>query len=51
MLDSDTDPVAAPGYPPTGSYPVRRCLRAIINEEWLHRQYAERDLAILERRT
>jgi hypothetical protein len=23
-------------------------LRAIINEEWLHRLYAERDLAVLE---
>jgi hypothetical protein len=25
-------------------------LRAIVNEEWLHRLYAERDLAVLENR-
>jgi hypothetical protein len=45
-----TDPVPPPGYPPAGSYPVRRCLRAVVTEEWLHRLYAERDLAVLERR-
>lgn len=49
-LGGDTDPVPAPGYPPAGSYPVRRCLRAVVNEEWLHRLYAERDLAALEQR-
>jgi len=25
------------------------CLRVILNEEWQHRLYAERDLDILER--
>jgi hypothetical protein len=50
VLDGQTDPVPAPGYPPAGSYPVRRCLRAIVNEEWLHRLYAERDLAVIELR-
>ena len=50
VLGGQTDPVPPPGYPPAGSYPVRRCLRTIVNEEWLHRLYAERDLAILERR-
>ena len=50
VLDGETHPVPPPGYPPAGSYPVRRCLRAILNEEWLHRQYAERDLAVLEQR-
>jgi uncharacterized protein YjbI with pentapeptide repeats len=50
VLDGDTEPVPAPGYPPAGSYPVRRCLRTIVNEEWLHRLYAERDLAVLEQR-
>jgi uncharacterized protein YjbI with pentapeptide repeats len=49
-LSGQTEPVAPPGYPPAASYPVRRCLRAIVNEEWLHRLYAERDLAVLERR-
>ncbi len=50
VLGGDTDPVPPPGYPPAGSYPVRRCLRAIVNEEWLHRLYAKRDLAVLEQR-
>jgi hypothetical protein len=49
-LGGETEPVLTPGYPPAGSYPVRRCLRTILNEEWLHRLYAERDLAVLERR-
>jgi len=49
-LGGQTDPVPAPGYPPAGSYPVRRCLHAILTEEWLHRLYAERDLAVLEHR-
>jgi hypothetical protein len=50
VLNGQTDPVPPPGYPPAGSYPVRRCLRAIVNEEWQHRMYAERDLAVLEGR-
>ena len=50
MVGGQTDPVPPPGYPPAGSYPVRRCLRTIVNEEWLHRLYAERDLAVLEQR-
>lgn len=50
VLNGDTDPVPPPGYPPAGSYPVRRCLLAIVNEEWLHHRYAERDLAVLEQR-
>jgi hypothetical protein len=50
VVGSETEPVPPPGYPPAGSYAVRRCLRAIVNEEWLHRLYAERDLAVLEQR-
>jgi DinB family protein len=50
VVGGATDPVPSPGYPPAGSYPVRRCLRAVVNEEWLHRLYAERDLAVLEQR-
>lgn len=50
QLGGETEPMASPGYPAAGSYPVRRCLRAIINEEWLHRQYAERDITVLEHR-
>jgi hypothetical protein len=29
---------------------VRVCLRTILNEEWEHRLYAERDLAVLAAR-
>jgi hypothetical protein len=42
--------VLEPGYPEPESFAVRRCLRAILNEEWEHRLYAERDLAVLESR-
>ena len=49
-LDAMTEPVTEPGYPAPESYPVRRVLRTILNEEWLHRQFAERDLAVLEAR-
>ncbi|MGD0243262.1 MAG: DinB family protein [Streptosporangiaceae bacterium] len=45
-----TRPVTEPGYPEPESFPVRRCLGAILNEEWEHRLYAERDLAVLESR-
>jgi hypothetical protein len=51
MLAGNTDPIPAPGYPPAGSYAVRRCLQAVVNEEWAHRLYAERDLAVLETRS
>ena len=50
VLASETDPIPAPGYPPAGTYPVSRCLKAVINEEWLHRLYAERDLSVLKAR-
>jgi hypothetical protein len=50
VLAGRTEPVTAPGYPPPDSYDVRRCLGAILSEEWLHRLYAERDLEVLERR-
>jgi hypothetical protein len=47
-LGRDTEPVNAPGWPPPQSFPVRRCLLIVLNEEWEHRRYAERDLAVLE---
>lgn len=50
QLAGHTEPVDAPGYPPPESYAVRRCLQAILNEEWEHRLFAERDLDVLERR-
>src|SRR5689334_9884558 len=43
-LDRDTDPVEGPGWPPPRSFPVRQCPLCILNEEWEHRLYAERDL-------
>ena len=48
-LDADTEPVNGPGWPEPRSYPVRECLLCILNEEWEHRLYAERDLDALER--
>ena len=50
-LAAVTEPVDGPGWPPPGSsYPVHRCLSVVLNEEWEHRLYAERDLAVLESR-
>jgi len=46
-LDRHTKPVEAPGWPEPRSYPVRECLLIILNEEWEHRLYAERDLDAL----
>jgi uncharacterized protein YjbI with pentapeptide repeats len=45
-----TEPVLEPGYPEPQSFPVRRCLLAILNEEWEHRLYAERDFDALQSR-
>jgi uncharacterized damage-inducible protein DinB len=50
-LDGSTEPVEGPGWPQSRSYPVRECLLCILNEEWEHRLYAERDLDALETRT
>lgn len=47
QLAGDTIPVDGPGWPESRSYPVRECLLCILNEEWWHRQFAERDLAAL----
>lgn len=37
-----------PGWPQIESFPLRQCLLIILNEEWEHRLYAERDLTALE---
>jgi DinB superfamily/Pentapeptide repeats (8 copies) len=50
-LDSHTEPVEGPGWPPPQSFTVRECLLVVLNEEWEHRLYAERDLAALEARS
>lgn len=40
-----------PGWPPAGEeVPVDEAIAVVLNEEWYHRQYAERDLGALERR-
>jgi len=50
-LDGHTKPVDGPGWPESRSYPVRECLLVILNEEWEHRLYAERDLDALVSRS
>lgn len=46
-LAGSTEPVLEPGYPEPESFPVSRVLGTILNEEWQHRLYAERDLDAL----
>jgi uncharacterized damage-inducible protein DinB len=51
QLDRETAPLVGPGWPPAGErFAVRDCLLVVLNEEWWHRQFAERDLAVLEQR-
>lgn len=45
-LDSENT-VEGPGWPTAGSYLVRTCLRIVLNEEWQHRLYVERDFDIM----
>ena len=47
-LQRVTIPPDTPGHPPAGvSHTVVLCLHEILNEEWWHRRYAERDLDTL----
>jgi uncharacterized damage-inducible protein DinB len=50
-LNAGTEPVEGPGWPAARSYPVRECLLIVLNEEWHHRLFAERDLDALETRS
>jgi len=51
QLDVEGDPLVGPGWPPEGArLEARECLLVVLNEEWWHRMYAERDLAVLEQR-
>jgi uncharacterized protein YjbI with pentapeptide repeats len=50
QLAGMTEPVLEPGYPRSESFPVRGAIGTILNEEWCHRQFAERDLAVLAAR-
>ena len=36
-----------PGWPRSDDFPLKECLKIVLNEEWEHRRYAERDLAAL----
>ena len=38
-----------PGWPRIESFPLKECLHLVLNEEWEHRLYAERDLTVLEK--
>lgn len=46
-LDAVTTPVDGPGWPPARARRVGDCLDVVLNEEWWHRQFAERDLDAL----
>lgn len=46
-MNARTTPVDAPGWPGPMSRPTYDCLLCILNEEWQHRLYAERDLDVL----
>jgi hypothetical protein len=50
-LAAHTEPVEGAGWPPPESFPVRECLLIVLNEEWHHRLFAERDLDALEAET
>ncbi|HEY2879051.1 DinB family protein [Nocardioides sp.] len=46
-LEGQTTPVEGEGWPPADSYPVAEALGIVVNEEWHHRRFAERDLTTL----
>lgn len=46
-----TTPVPGAGWPEPRSYPVAECLRVVLSEEFEHRMFAERDLAVLAARS
>jgi uncharacterized damage-inducible protein DinB len=50
QLDAEPEPVDAPGWP-RGRHSVRQCLSVVLDEEYAHRLFAERDLAVLESRS
>ena len=50
-LAEQTEPCVGPGWPREGAtFAVRECLLVVLNEEWHHRLFAERDLGALEGR-
>ncbi|SET10336.1 DinB family protein [Nonomuraea wenchangensis] len=56
VLDALTDERLAaevtrtePGWPRLERFPLKECLHIVLNEEWEHRLYAERDLNALQK--
>lgn len=50
QLAGRTEPPVGPGWTPEGeTFLVKECLDVLLNEEWWHRQFAERDLTTRER--
>jgi hypothetical protein len=49
LTDDQLDAVVTPAGPgwPERAAPVKQCLHVVLNEEWEHRLYAERDLTLL----
>lgn len=47
-LDRVRGPNTAVGWPPPAERTAAACLQVIFNDEWLHAQFANRDLALLE---
>ena len=47
---ASTVTMTEPGWPQLEDFPLKECLFIVLNEEWEHRQYAERDLTALEAR-
>ena len=43
-LSATSEPVEGPGWPPPKSFPIHELFDVVINEEWWHRRFAERDL-------
>ncbi|MFC7490399.1 MULTISPECIES: DinB family protein [unclassified Knoellia] len=51
QLGETTSPIVGAGWPPEGeTFVVKHCLDVLLDEEWWHRQFAERDLTALEAR-
>jgi hypothetical protein len=47
QLSSDVT-CTEPGWPRLEHFPLKKCLRIVLKEEWEHRLYAERDLSAVE---
>jgi uncharacterized damage-inducible protein DinB len=50
-LAGHTTPVEGAGWPPADGYSVAEVWGIVVNEEWHHGRYAERDLTALESRS